>query len=111
MPLLESPAGSGQNPVPPTRDVVAQFRVGASVLRPPLGSTIFARRSMRKLEEFKAKARELAQSSNFYGWPPLEFELRFEDGCSDAREWLYLPSTRDELDRICQAARKRREAA
>ena len=66
---------------------------------------------MRKLEEFRAKARELAQSSNFYGWPPLEFELRFEDGYSDAREWLYLPSTRDELDRICQAARKRRDAA
>ena len=66
---------------------------------------------MSKLEEFRAKARELAQSSNFYGWPPLEFELRFEDGYSDAREWLYLPSTRDELDRICQDARKRREAA
>ena len=67
--------------------------------------------SMSKLEEFQARARELAGSSNFYGWPPLEFELRFEDGYSDAREWLYLPSTRDELDRICEAARKRREAA
>ena len=66
---------------------------------------------MSKLEEFQARARELAGSSNFYGWPPLEFELRFEDGYSDAREWLYLPSTRDELDRICQAARKRRDAA
>ena len=65
---------------------------------------------MSKLEQFQAKARELAQSSNFYGWPPLEFELRFEDEYSEAREWLYLPSTRDELDRICQAARKRREA-
>ena len=65
---------------------------------------------MSKLEEFRAKARELAKSSNFYGWPPLEFELRFEEGYSDAREWLHLPSTRDELDRICQAARKRREA-
>jgi hypothetical protein len=66
---------------------------------------------MSKLEQFQAKARELARSGNFYGWPPLEFELRFEDGYSEAREWLYLPSTRDELDRICQAARKRREAA
>jgi len=66
---------------------------------------------MGKLEEFRAKACELAKSSYFYGWRPLEFELRFEDGYSDAREWLYLPSTRDELDRICQAARKRREAA
>ena len=35
MPLLESPAGSGQNPVPPTRNVVAQFRVGAECASAP----------------------------------------------------------------------------
>ena len=66
---------------------------------------------MSKLEEFQARASELARSGNFYGWPPLEFELRFEDGYSEAREWLHRPATRDELDRMCQAARKRRQAA
>ena len=29
---------------------------------------------------FKAKARALARSGHFYGLPPLEFELRFEEG-------------------------------
>ena len=50
-------------------------------------------------------------SGCFYGSPPLEFELRLKDGYSEAREWLHLPSTRDELDQMCQAARKRRQAA
>ena len=62
---------------------------------------------MSKLKCIQAKARELARSGKFYGWPPLEFELRFEDGFSEAREWLHRPATRDELDRICQEARKR----
>jgi hypothetical protein len=53
-----------------------------------------------------SKARELARSGKFYGGPPLKFELRFEDGFSEAREWLHRPATR-ELDRICQEARKR----
>ena len=66
---------------------------------------------MGKLEQIQARARELAQSGNFYGWPPLEFELRFEDGYSEAREWLHRPATREELDRMCQEARKPREAA
>ena len=66
---------------------------------------------MSKLEEFQASARELARSGCFYGWPPLEFELRFKDGYSEARKWLHLPSTRDELDQMCQAARERRQAA
>jgi hypothetical protein len=69
------------------------------------------RQSMGKPETIQARARELARSGNFYGWPPLEFELRFEDGYSEAREWLQRPATRDELDRMCQAARKRRHAA
>ena len=30
---------------------------------------------MRKLNSFKANARELARSGYFYGLPPLEFEL------------------------------------
>jgi hypothetical protein len=62
---------------------------------------------MSKLKRIQAKAREFARSGKFYGCPPLEFELRFEDGFSEAREWLRSPATRDELDRICQAARKR----
>ena len=62
---------------------------------------------MSKLKCIQAKARELARSGKFYGWPPLEFELRFEDGFSEAREWLHRPATRDVLDRICQEARKR----
>jgi hypothetical protein len=35
---------------------------------------------MRKLNWFKAKACELARSGYFYGLPPLEFELSFEEG-------------------------------
>jgi hypothetical protein len=66
---------------------------------------------MSKLKSIQSRARELAQSRNFYGWPPLEFELRFEDGYSEAREWLHRPTMGDELDRVCQEARKRRKAA
>jgi hypothetical protein len=43
--------------------------------------------------------------ARFHGWHPIAFELRFEDGFEDAREWPYAPNTQDELDRICQAAR------
>lgn len=63
---------------------------------------------MGKLEQIQAKARELARSGIFMvglHW------MRFEDGYSEAREWLHRPATRDELDRMCQEARKRREAA
>ena len=35
---------------------------------------------MGKLECFKAKALALARSGYFYGLPPLEFELSFEEG-------------------------------
>ena len=52
---------------------------------------------MRKLDSFKAKARALARSGYFYGLPPLEFELSFEEGFHEAREWLELASTREEL--------------
>jgi hypothetical protein len=62
---------------------------------------------MGKLEQIQARARELARSGKFYGWPPLEFELRFEDGFSEAREWLNRPTTQNELNRICQEARTR----
>ena len=66
---------------------------------------------MRKLNSFKAKARELAQSGYFYGLPPLEFELSFEEGFDEAREWLDQPSTMEELERLCQESRARHKAA
>ena len=49
---------------------------------------------MRKLNSFKAKAFDLARSGYFYGLPPLEFELSFEDGFNEAREWLTNPRLR-----------------
>ena len=56
---------------------------------------------MRNLNSFKAKARALARSGYFYGLPPLEFELSFEEGFDEAREWLDQPSTKEELERLC----------
>jgi hypothetical protein len=64
-----------------------------------------------RLDSFKAKARSLAQSGYFYGLPPLEFELSFEEGFQEAREWLALASTREELERLCQTSRAKRQAA
>ena len=55
---------------------------------------------MGKLNSFKAKARALARSGYFYGLTPLAFELSFEEGFSEAREWLDQPSTREELERL-----------
>jgi hypothetical protein len=66
---------------------------------------------MRKLDLFKAKARTLARSGHFYGLPPLKFELSFEEGFREAREWLELASTMDELERPCQESRANRKAA
>ena len=66
---------------------------------------------MRKLNSFKAKARALARSGYFYGLPPLEFELSFEEGFHEAREWLAQSSTREELERLCQESRARHKAA
>jgi hypothetical protein len=60
---------------------------------------------------FKAKARALARSGHFYGLPPLEFELSFEKGFREAREWLALASTREELEQLCQESRANRKAA
>jgi hypothetical protein len=60
---------------------------------------------------FKAKARDLARSGHFYGLPPLEFELSFEKGFREAREWLALASTREELEQLCQESRANRKAA
>ena len=62
---------------------------------------------MRKLDSFKAKARALARSGYFYGLPPLEFELSFEEGFHEAREWLELASTRGESWNIFAKRRER----
>ena len=66
---------------------------------------------MSKLKRIQAKARELARTGGFFGWTPIAFELRFEDGFEDAREWLYRATTRDELDRLCREARASNDAA
>ena len=66
---------------------------------------------MSKLKRVQARAREMARSGRFYGWPPIAFELRFEDGFEDAREWLYRAATRDELDRLCRQARAAKDEA
>jgi hypothetical protein len=47
------------------------------------------RQSMTKLKRIQARARELAKSGKFHGWSPIAFELRFEDGFEEARQWLY----------------------
>jgi hypothetical protein len=66
---------------------------------------------MNKIKRIQARARELARSGKFHGWSPIAFELRFEDGFEETREWLYTATTRDELDRLCQQARASRDAA
>ena len=44
-------------------------------------------------------------------WSPIAFELRFEDGFEEAREWLYTAATRDELGRTCREARSSKHKA
>jgi hypothetical protein len=66
---------------------------------------------MATADLFKAKARALARSGHFYGLPPLEFELSFESGFREAREWLALASTKEELEKLCQESRANRKAA
>ena len=58
-----------------------------------------------------AKARALARAGYFYGLPPLEFELGFENGFNVAREWLEQPSTKEELERLSQESRAKHKAA
>jgi len=66
---------------------------------------------MTNLEQIQAKARELARSGKFHGWRPIAFELRFETGYEEAREWLQAVATKDELDHLCQTAREGKNAA
>jgi hypothetical protein len=62
------------------------------------------------LDLFKAKAHAVARSGYFYGLPLLEFELSFQDGFKEAREWLDLASTKEELERLCQESRAQKAA-
>jgi hypothetical protein len=66
---------------------------------------------MTNRERNHAKARELARSGKFHGWRPIAFELRFEKGYEETREWLHDAAVRDELDRLCQAARTSKDQA
>jgi hypothetical protein len=66
---------------------------------------------VRTLDSFKAKARALARAGYFYGLRPLEFELSFEEGFDEAREWLELASTKEELECLCEESRANRKAA
>jgi hypothetical protein len=66
---------------------------------------------MTSLERIQAKARELARSGKFHGWRPIAFELRFEEGYEEAREWLHDAATQDQLDRLCQTAREAKNEA
>ena len=60
---------------------------------------------MTNLERIQAKARELARSGKFHGWRPIAFELRFEEGHEEAREWLHDAATQDELERVPNCSR------
>jgi hypothetical protein len=97
----------------PPRLRMAVCVLGAStILKPPSNAPrATAEATMRKLNSFKAKARALARSGYFYGLPPLEFELSFEEGFKDAREWLDQASTREELERLCIESRAKHKAA
>lgn len=66
---------------------------------------------MTNLKRIQARARELARSGKFHGWRPVAFELRFENGYEEAREWLHSAAVRDELDRLCHIARASKDQA
>jgi hypothetical protein len=66
---------------------------------------------MSNLKRFQARARELARSGKFHGWRPIAFELKFEKGHEEAREWLYSAAARDELDHLCHLARSSKSKA
>jgi hypothetical protein len=66
---------------------------------------------MTNMKQLQAKARELARSGKFHGWRPIAFELQFEKGYEEARQWLYSAAIRDELDRLCLGARASNDGA
>jgi hypothetical protein len=69
------------------------------------------RQLMTNLKRIQARAGELARSGKFHGWRPIAFELRFEKGDEEAREWLHNAATQDEIDRLCQIARASKDEA
>jgi hypothetical protein len=69
------------------------------------------RQLMTNLKRIQARARELARSGKFHGWRPIAFELRFEKGYEEAREWLHSSTIQDEIDRLCQIARASKDQA
>jgi hypothetical protein len=58
------------------------------------------------VQRIQARARKLAGSGKFAGWRALAFELQFEPGFFEAYGWIYSPSTKEELDKLCKDARK-----
>jgi hypothetical protein len=69
------------------------------------------RQLMTNLKRIQARARELARSGKFHGWRPISFELRFEKGYEEARDWLHSAAVQDEIDRLCQVARASKNEA
>jgi hypothetical protein len=62
------------------------------------------------LQRMQTRARELARSGKFNGWRAVAFELQFEPGFFETYDWIYRPSTKEELDSLCREARARRRA-
>ena len=58
------------------------------------------------VQRIQACARKLAGSGKFAGWRALAFELQFEPGFFEAYGWIYSPSTKEELDKLCKDAKK-----
>jgi hypothetical protein len=61
--------------------------------------------------DIQTRAPALAQSGKFVGWKAVAFELRFEPGYEEGAEWILSPAAKDEIDSLCQARAKRRNAA
>ena len=51
------------------------------------------------------------RSGKFHGWRPIAFELRFEAGYEEAREWLHGAAAQYEFERLCQSAREAKNEA
>jgi hypothetical protein len=57
-------------------------------------------------EHIWSRAYELARSGKFPSWITIEWELRFNENCPEAREILDNQYIRDELDQLCDQARR-----
>jgi hypothetical protein len=58
------------------------------------------------VQRIQARARKMASSGKFAGWRALAFELQYEPGFFEAYGWIYSPLTKEELDKLCEDARK-----